>query len=95
MVGSLARTAVQLHLYNNLIYICVMFLSPVLVPMARLPMVLRVASYLLPHGQATIALSSALIGEYGPEFWTLVGALGLWLLFAGTVGLRQLSWRSD
>lgn len=93
MVGSFARTLGQINLYSNMVYVVVMFLSPVLAPIDTLPLPLRITSYILPTGQATMAITEALSGRFGGRFWMLVGLLALWLLAATTIGLRRLDWR--
>lgn len=93
MVGSFARTPGQINLYSNMVYVVVMFLSPVLVPMDRLPLPMQITSYILPTGQAAMAITEALGGHFGSRFWMLTGLLTVWLLAAMTIGLRRLDWR--
>jgi len=61
----------------------------------RMPALMRVASYLSPTGQAAMAITDALRGEYGPRFWILFGLLCLWLLASGVIVARRLDWRAD
>jgi ABC-2 type transport system permease protein len=93
--GALATSFGRLNLYGNLITFLVIFLSPAMVPLERLPLVFRWTSYILPAGQATLALAEAFAGRFGQAFWLYAGALGLWLVVAGVVGLRKLDWRAD
>lgn len=94
-VGALAKSMSQLSLYFYISYAVVTFLCPVLIPMERLPFVLRLTAYALPPGEAALALTDALNGRFGGHFWALVGALLLWFILACAVGLRRLSWRRD
>jgi ABC-2 type transport system permease protein len=89
-LGSLCTSMSQVILLGNLVYLVVTFLCPVLVPVERLPLLLRVTSYLLPPGEAAIALTDALRGHLTTRFWVLTGLLCLWLLGALAVTLRQL-----
>lgn len=94
-VGSTARTWGQLNLYSNLVTVTVIFFSPVMAPIDSLPLPLRISSYVSPTGQAAIALTDVLSGNYGIRVWLMAAALTLWLFMAGTVGLRRLDWRAD
>lgn len=95
VVGGFVRTNGQLNLYSSMVYFVVMFLSPVLIPVERLPLILRKTAYLLQPGQAAMAIRDAIAGQFGLHFWAMVGALCLWLVVAGYVGLRNLDWRKD
>lgn len=94
-IGGLCRTQAEVNLYSNLVVIVVTFLSPVLVPVDRMPVLMRVTSYLLPPGQAAMAITDSLHGDYGPRFWTFFGLLCLWLLAAGILVVKKLDWRAD
>jgi ABC-2 type transport system permease protein len=94
-VGSLVRTWGQLNLYSNLIYFVVMFLSPVLVPLDRMVLPLRMTSYALPSGQATLALAEAFAGNFGARFWLFTALVIAWMLAALLVAMRKLDWRAD
>lgn len=94
-VGSTAQHAGQLNLLSNALYFVTVFLAPVVVPIERMLLPLRVAAYLLPTGQAALALTDALTATYGQRFWLMMAGLLAWLLVALTVGLRQLDWRRE
>lgn len=94
-VGALATSWGRLNLYGNLIYFVVMFLSPVMAPMERLPAVLRWTSHILPTGQAALALTEAFSGRFGTAFWLYTGLLALWLVAGTWLGMRKLDWRTD
>lgn len=94
-IGSFARKMSELNIYTNLMIFLVMFLSPVMVPMSALPLPLRLTSYLLPTGQAAMALTDAFTGQYGPRFWLLTGALCVWLLITGIFTVTRLNWQND
>lgn len=94
-VGALANSWGRLNLYGNLIYFVVMFLSPVIAPMERLPSLLRWTSHVLPTGQAALALTEAFSGRFGTTFWLYTGLLIVWLVLGVWLGLRKLDWRSD
>lgn len=83
-IGGLVRTQAETSLYSNLLILVMIFLSPVLVRMDKMPGLLRLTSHLLPPGQAAMAITDALQGDYGPRFWILFGLLCLWLLAAGS-----------
>ena len=93
-VGGLARTQAEVNLYSNVLYLVVIFLSPVLAPVDRLPALMRATSYLFPTGQAAMAITDVLQGDYGPRFWMLLGLLCLWLLAAGVLVVKRLDWRN-
>lgn len=94
-VGSMAKSMSQLSLFFYLSYVIVTFLCPVVIPFEKLPLPLKVTSYLLPPGQAALALTEALNGRFGQSFWLMTGALALWLAVAGGLGLKRLDWRKD
>jgi ABC-2 type transport system permease protein len=94
-VGSLVRTWGHLNLYSSLIYFVVMFLSPVLVPLDRLVLPLKITSYMLPTGQAAMALSEAFAGNFGTRFWLFSALVTAWMLIALLFAMRQLDWRAD
>ncbi|MEW8980109.1 MAG: ABC transporter permease, partial [Symbiobacterium sp.] len=93
-VGGLARTQAEVNLYSNVLYLVVIFLSPVLAPVDRLPALMRATSYLFPTGQAAMAITDVLQGDYGLRFWVLFGLLCLWLLAAGVLVVKRLDWRT-
>lgn len=95
VVGSLPDTWGRLNLYGNLVYFVVMFLSPVMAPPERLPLLLRWTSHALPTGQAALALTEAFSGRFGATFWLYVGLLVLWLVAGIWLALKKLDWRSD
>lgn len=94
-VGTLAKTWGHLNLYGNLIYFVVLFCSPVMRPFRQLIWPLKVTSAVLPTGQAALAMTEALAGRFGPQFWLFTGLLLLWMVLAGVYGLRGLDWRND
>lgn len=94
-VGSLVNSYSQLNLCFYLSYVVVTFLCPVIVPFDQLPMVLKWTSYLLPPGEAAIALMDALRGNYNMRFWIMTTSLLAWLVLAVTVGLRKMDWRKN
>jgi len=94
-VGSLARTQARVNLYSNVLYLVVIFLSPVMAPVEKMPALMRATSYLFPIGQAAMAITDALQGSYGPHFWGPVGLLCAWLLAAGFSVAKRLDWRAD
>jgi len=93
--AGLARTQAEVNLYSNLLYLVVIFLSPVFVPVEKMPGLMRLTSYLMPPGQAAIAITDALRGDFGPQFWLLFGLLCLWLLASGALVAKRLDWRAD
>ncbi|HWI63584.1 MAG TPA: ABC transporter permease [Symbiobacteriaceae bacterium] len=94
-LGSLARSQGHLQLYANLIFIVVLFLSPVMLPLERLPLLMKGTSYLFPPGQAAMALTDALTGQFGLRFWGMTSALVAWLGLALVYTTRRLDWRND
>jgi ABC-type multidrug transport system permease subunit len=95
VAGAMATSFGRLNLYGNLITFLVMFLSPAMVPLERLPLVIRLTSYTLPTGQATLALAEAFAGRFTTHFWLYAGGLVLWVLVATLGGMRKLDWRAD
>lgn len=94
-IGSYARTMPQVNLYSNLIIVVVTFFSPVLVPEESLLTVQRVATHLLPPGQAAMALTASFAGSYGFEFWRSVLFLLVTLFVSSFLAIRNLNWRGD
>ncbi|MNG10396.1 hypothetical protein D3C84_938600 [compost metagenome] len=94
-IGSLVKSMPQLNLYFYVSYAVVTFLCPVMVPFGKLPLPLQISSYVLPPGQAAIAVTNVMRGNFGIEFWIMMTALTGWLIVAGTIGLRKLDWRND
>lgn len=94
-IGTLARNWGQLNLYGNLIYFIVLFCSPVMRPFGQLIWPLKATSVVLPTGQAALALTEALSGRFGQQFWLFTVLLLLWMVLAGVFGLRGLDWRND
>lgn len=94
-MGALARSGVKLQLFANIIYIVVLFLSPVMLPLERLPLPMKVTAYVLPPGQAAIALTDALSGHFGLRFWGMTALLITWLGVALVYTTRRLDWRSE
>ncbi len=94
-LGSAVRNYGQLNLMSNLLYFITIFLAPVLTPVERMWAPFQFTSYVLPIGQAVLALGDAMVGNYGVRFWQMVGGLGLWLVLAFTVGLRHLDLRNE
>lgn len=93
--GAAAASYGRLNLYGNLITFMVIFLSPSMVPFERLALPFRVTSYLLPTGQASLALTEAFAGRFGPRFWLLCALLAAWTVVAGAYGFRRMDWRND
>lgn len=93
--GSYCRTMAQVNMAGNLVTFVILFLTPVLIPVERMFLPLRLLTHLLPSGQAALAIADALAGEFGARFWLLTGALLLWLVAAGAFGVRRLDWRND
>lgn len=94
-LGSATRNYGQLSLMSNLLYFITIFLAPVLTPVERMWAPFQVTSYLLPIGQAALALGDAMVGNYGPRFWWMIGGLGIWLILSFTIGLRHLNLRNE
>lgn len=94
-IGSIVKSMPQLSLYFYLSYAVVTFLCPVMVPLEKLPWLMRMTTYVLPPGQAVIAVRKALEGNLDALFWAMSGAVVLWLLAAGLLGIRKLDWRRD
>lgn len=93
-IGSYAKTMVHFAIYSYLPYLAVTFFSPVLLPIEKLPVFLQFTSYLLPTGQAALALNEIFEHSYGLRLWSLVAALCLWLIFAVALALKKLDWRT-
>ncbi|GMK39944.1 hypothetical protein PCCS19_29990 [Paenibacillus sp. CCS19] len=94
-IGSIVKSMPQLSLYFYLSYAIVTFLCPVMVPLEKLPWALKATSYVLPPGQAVLAVRKALVGNLDTMFWIMSGAVAFWLLAAGLLGIRRLDWRRD
>lgn len=94
-VGSLCRTMAQVNMAANLVTCVVLFLTPVMVPVERVFLPLRLLAHVLPTGQAALAIADALAGQFGLRFWLLTGALLLWVALAAIYGARRLDWRND
>lgn len=94
-LGSYAKTMVHFAIFSYLPYLAVIFLSPVMLPLEKLPFLLKVTSYLLPTGQAVLALDDVFQGNTGTHFWILIGALCFWLIAAILIALKKLDWRTD
>lgn len=93
--GAHARTWGQLNLYGTAIYFVVLFLSPVLVSLERMPSPIRYIALLLPTGQATLALTDAFAGDFDQTFWLFTALLFLWIVAAGTYGFKKLDLRGE
>ncbi|MEW6047601.1 MAG: ABC transporter permease, partial [Bacillota bacterium] len=74
-LGMTLRSAKLTSVIVQVLFFLIMFLSPVLVPVSRLPLGLRTASVLLPSTHAAQALTLALAGQFDGSFWLSVAAL--------------------
>jgi ABC-2 type transport system permease protein len=94
-IGALGRTMGHITLSSSMMYVVVTFLCPVMLPVEKMPLPLAITAYVLPPGQAAIALTQALTGTFGVRFWVLTGLLCVWLLLASVFGVAKLEWRSN
>lgn len=94
-IGSYAKHMGHFAVLSYLPYLFVIFLSPALLPIEKLPFVLKITSYVFPTGQAALALNDVLQREFGLHFWLLIGGLLLWLIVAVAIALKKLDWRSE
>lgn len=92
-IGSIIKSMPQLNLYFYLSYAIVTFMSPVMVPIEKMPWILKWTSYLLPPGQVVIVVTKVLQGNLDELFWMMMGVIVVWMFIAGFVGIRKLDWR--
>ncbi|MBM7839126.1 ABC-type multidrug transport system permease subunit [Alkalihalobacillus xiaoxiensis] len=93
-LGSYAKTMVHFAIFSYLPFLAV-FLSPVMVPLVELPLVLKITSYVLPTGQAVMALTDVLNREFDQRFFLLLTALIIWLAIGFYIAFKKLDWRSE
>ncbi|MDB4896588.1 MAG: putative transporter ATP-binding protein [Firmicutes bacterium] len=93
-IGSLCRTMEQVQTLTQLTTLVVTICSPVVLPLEKLPLPLKVTSFLLPPGQATIALADSLAGNFGLRFWVMTGSLVAWLAVCTYLAAKRLDWRA-
>jgi ABC-2 type transport system permease protein len=94
MNGVLAPNQQVAGVIANVLMVTVMFLSPVFVPLSRLPGVLQVTARVLPPTYAADALRATLSGHPGPGFVLDVGVLAAFSLASLFLVTTRLDWRS-
>lgn len=93
-IGSYAKNMVHFAIFSYLPYLVVTFFSPVLLPIVELPFLLKITSYVLPTGQAALALTDVFNGNFNLHFWALVLGLFAWLIFSFLIAFKKLDWRT-
>lgn len=94
-LGSYAKNMAHFAIFSYLPYLAVIFLSPVLLPLDKLPLPLQITSYILPTGQASIAMNEVLNNRYNLELFLLVVALCVWVVIAAAIAFKKLDWRTE
>lgn len=93
--GVHARNGHHANMLNTLTMLVVMFFSPVIIPEANLPLVLRYTSKLLPTSYAARAFRSALAGQAGLPVLTDVAVLALFAAALLYFATRKMDWRIE
>lgn len=94
MIGVYAKSGTHANLINNLILILVMFLSPVFVPMERLPAALQISARILPTTYAADALRATLAGNTKNAVPALI-VLTIWAIVTLWLAVHRIEWRDD
>lgn len=93
-IGILAPNQQVAGVIANIFMVTVMFLSPVFVPLSRLPAFLQVTARLLPPTYAGDALRQSLSGHIGAGFLTDIVVLVGFSLTSFYLVTSRLDWRS-
>ncbi len=93
-VGVVAPNQQVAGVVANVFMVLVMFLSPVFVPLSRLPVLLQVTARLLPPTYAADALRQTLSGHLDAGFILDIGILAAFSLVSLYVVTSRLDWRS-
>jgi ABC-2 type transport system permease protein len=92
-IGILAPNVETQGVISNLALFLLIFLSPVLVPLERLPALLQLTSRLLPVSYAVAALRSLLVGTVDGAVLRDLAILAAFAAAALTLAARRLDWR--
>lgn len=93
-IGILSPNQQVSGVIANIFMVLVMFLSPVFVPLSRLPGLLQVTARLLPPTYAGDALRQTLSGHLEPGFMLDIVVLGGFSLASFYLVTSRLDWRS-
>jgi ABC-2 type transport system permease protein len=93
IIGILAPNPETSNLWSNLVLFGLMFLSPVLIPIERLPTIIQVTSRLLPSSYAVEALKRLLVGTLDQTVALNVVALVGFSVVALYLVSSRLDWR--
>jgi ABC-2 type transport system permease protein len=93
-VGILSPNQQVAGVIANVFMVLVMFLSPVFVPLARLPGLLQVTARLLPPTYAADGLRQTLSGRLDAAFLLDIGVLAGFSLLSLYLVTSRLDWRS-
>lgn len=93
MIGVTARNGTHANVISNLLLLVVMFLSPVFVPLERLPALLQYAAVVMPTTYAAHGLRAAVSG--GDGLLLDVAVLTVWAAASLWLAVTRLEWRRD
>ncbi len=94
LVGVYGRTPEAASLTINVLTLGLTVLSPVLIPLDRLPPLLQYTSRLLPTTYAAEAVRSALVSQIDGRFWLDLAILAAFCILALVLVNRRLDWRT-
>jgi ABC-2 type transport system permease protein len=94
VVGVYSRTPQQENMVRYLLTLGLSVLSPVLVPIERLPRVLQWTGYLVPTTYAVQAVRRALLSQLDVQFWLSMLVLLAFCLLELVLVERRLDWRA-
>jgi ABC-2 type transport system permease protein len=93
-VGILSPNQQVAGVIANVFMVLVMFLSPVFVPLSRLPGLLQITARILPPTYAADALRQTLSSQLTPAFLLDIGVLAAFSAVSLYIVTARLDWRS-
>jgi ABC-2 type transport system permease protein len=94
LIGILSPNQQVSGVFANIFMVLVMFLSPVFVPISRLPGILQITARVLPPTYAADALRQTLSGSLTLAFLLDVAVLAAFSLGSFYLVTSRLDWRS-
>ncbi|HEX6989370.1 MAG TPA: ABC transporter permease, partial [Bacillota bacterium] len=95
MIGVTARNGTHANIINNIVLVGVTFLSPVFVPLERLPEILQYTAMVLPTTYAAHGMRAAALGGDGSGLWVDLAVLAGWAAVSLWLAVTRLEWRRD
>ncbi|HJZ47449.1 MAG TPA: ABC transporter permease, partial [Roseiflexaceae bacterium] len=93
-IGTLLSNLELIVLVTNILLLVLLMGAPVFIPLAALPLPLRMLSYLLPPSYAADALRLALDGTITGPFFVDITMLVIFTIASLSVLGRRLRWRT-